>query len=339
MAKPIIELKGITKTFGTGDGAVTALKDVDLTIEEGEIFGVIGLSGAGKSTLVRCINLLEKPTAGTVIVNGKELTKLSERALRQERRRIGMIFQGFNLLQQKSVLDNVCFPLLLAGVSRKEAKRKAEKLLDRVGLSDKRDAYPAQLSGGQCQRVAIARALSTDPKVLLCDEATSALDPTTTLSILDLLKELNRELNVTVVIITHEMKVVEAICHRVAILADNHVEELGTVEEIFHRPRSMAARQLIVPSSQVPPKESFGEGREGRFLRITFDGRERTDSPLVAEMVLSTGVPVSIVFADTRSLNGRLYGQMILQVPEDDETFEKMLGFLRRAEVSFEEVI
>ena len=243
---------------------------------------------------------------------------------------------GFNLLQQRSVLDNVCFPLQLAGVGKKEARQKAEKLLERVGLSEKKDAYPAQLSGGQCQRVAIARALSTNPKVLLCDEATSALDPTTTLSILDLLKELNRELNVTVVVITHEMRVVEAICHRVAILADNKVEELGTVEEIFHRPKSMAARQLIVPSSQVPPKESFGEGR---FLRITFDGRDRTDQPLVAEMVLHTGVPVSIVFADTRSLNGRLYGQMILQLPEDDETMEKMMGFLRQAEVSFEEVI
>ena len=336
MSDPIIELKGITKVFGTGDGAVTALKDVDLTIDEGEIFGVIGLSGAGKSTLVRCINLLEKPTAGTVIVDGKELTKLSEKELRAERRHIGMIFQSFNLLQQRSVLDNVCFPLQLAGVPKKEARAKAEKLLDRVGLSEKKDAYPAQLSGGQCQRVAIARALSTDPKVLLCDEATSALDPTTTLSILDLLKELNRELHVTVVVITHEMKVVEAICHRVAILADNHVEELGVVEEIFHRPKSMAARQLIVPSSQVPPKESFGEGR---FIRITFDGRERTDRPLVAEMVLHTGVPVSVVFADTRSLNGRLYGQMILQVPEDDSIMEKMLEFLRRAEVSFEEVI
>ena len=208
MGNPIIELKGITKVFGTGDGAVTALKDVDLTIYEGEIFGVIGLSGAGKSTLVRCINLLEKPTAGTVIVDGKELTKLSEKELRAERRHIGMIFQSFNLLQQRSVLDNVCFPLQLAGVPKKEAKAKAEKLLARVGLSEKKDAYPAQLSGGQCQRVAIARALSTDPKVLLCDEATSALDPTTTLSILDLLKELNRELHVTVVVITHEMKVV-----------------------------------------------------------------------------------------------------------------------------------
>ena len=336
MGKPIIELKGITKIFGTGDGAVTALKDVDLTIYEGEIFGVIGLSGAGKSTLVRCINLLERPTAGTVVVNGKELTALSERELRLERRRIGMIFQGFNLLQQKSVLDNVCFPLLLAGVSRKEARQKAEKLLERVGLSEKRDAYPAQLSGGQCQRVAIARALSTDPQVLLCDEATSALDPTTTLSILDLLKELNRELNVTVVVITHEMRVVEAICNRVAILADNHVEELGSVEEIFHRPKSMAARQLIVPSSQVPPKESFGEGR---FLRITFDGRDRTDQPLVAEMVLHTGVPASIVFADTRSLNGRFYGQMILQLPDDEAAIENMMEFLRQAEVSFEEVI
>jgi len=336
MARPIIALKGISKVFGTGDGAVTALKDVDLTVYEGEIFGVIGLSGAGKSTLVRCINLLEKPTAGTVNVNGKELTKLSEKELRQERRSIGMIFQGFNLLQQKSVLDNVCFPLLLAGVSKKEAREKAEKLLARVGLLEKRDAFPAQLSGGQCQRVAIARALSTDPKVLLCDEATSALDPTTTLSILDLLKELNRELKVTVVIITHEMKVVEAICHRVAILADNRIEELGTVEEIFRRPKSRAARQLIVPGSQAPGRETFGAGR---FLRVTFDGRERTDQPLVAEMVLRTGAPVSIVFADTRSLNGRLYGQMIFQLPEDDATIERMLEFLRRAEVSFEEVI
>ena len=336
MAKPIIELKGITKIFGTGSTAVTALKDVDLTIYEGEIFGVIGLSGAGKSTLVRCINLLEKPTAGTVTVNGKELTALSEKELRQERRSIGMIFQGFNLLMQKTVLDNVCFPLLLAGTPRKEARKKAEKLLDRVGLSDKKGAYPAQLSGGQCQRVAIARALSTDPKVLLCDEATSALDPTTTLSILDLLKELNRELNVTVVIITHEMKVVEAVCHRVAILADNKIEELGTVEEIFRQPKSLAARQLIVPGSQSPARETFGAGR---FLRITFDGRERTDKPLVAQMVLHTGAPVSIVFADTRSLNGRLYGQMILQLPEDETIIENMLGFLRQAEVSFEEVI
>lgn len=336
MAEPIIELRGITKTFGSGAGAVTALKDVDLTIYEGEIFGVIGLSGAGKSTLVRCINLLEKPTAGTVIVNGRELTALSEKELRFQRRSIGMIFQSFNLLMQRSVLDNVCFPLLLSGVKKKEARKKAEALLERVGLKDKKDAFPAQLSGGQRQRVAIARALSTDPKVLLCDEATSALDPTTTLSILDLLKELNRELQVTVVIITHEMKVVEAVCHRVAILADNKIEELGTVEEIFRQPKSQAARQLIVPGSQAPGRESFGDGR---FLRLTFDGSEKTDQPLVAEMVLRTGTKVNIVFADTRTLNGRVYGQMILQLPDSAAAIAGVGAFLQEAGVAFEEVI
>ena len=336
MATPIIELQGITKTFGTGAGAVTALKDVDLTIYEGEIFGVIGLSGAGKSTLVRCINLLEKPTAGKVIVNGQELTALSQKELREQRRSIGMIFQGFNLLMQRSVLDNVCFPLELCGVGRKEARVKAQKLLERVGLESKKDAYPAQLSGGQMQRVAIARALATDPKVLLCDEATSALDPTTTLSILDLLKELNRELNVSVVIITHEMKVVEAVCNRVAILADNKIEELGTVEEIFRQPKSLAARQLIVPGSQAPSRESFGAGR---FWRLTFDGSEKTEQPLVAEMVLRTGAPVNIVFADTRALNGRIYGQMILQLPENELAVTEMGRYLTESGVSFEEVI
>ena len=223
MGKPIIELKGITKIFGTGDGAVTALKDVDLTIDEGEIFGVIGLSGAGKSTLVRCINLLEKPTAGTVTVNGQELTKLSEKELRQARRSIGMIFQGFNLLQQKSVLDNVCFPLLLAGVSRKEARQKAEKLLERVGLSEKRDAYPAQLSGGQCQRVAIARAICTRPKLLLADEPTGALDSKSGQQIMDIFDELHDQ-GMTIVMITHEHAVADRAPRRLYIY-DGYLRE------------------------------------------------------------------------------------------------------------------
>ncbi len=332
----MIELKHLGKTYRAPDKEIVALDDINLTIRDGEIFGIIGLSGAGKSTLVRCLNLLEVPTAGEVLVDGKSLTRLSRKELLKLRQSIGMIFQSFNLLEQRNVLRNVCFPLEVAGVGRKAAEQRARELLELVGLSDRADSYPSQLSGGQKQRVAIARALATNPKYILCDEATSALDPNTTRSILELLRQINQDLGVTIVVITHEMKVVEAICHRVAILADNHVEEIGSVEEIFHRPKSMAARQLIVPSSQVPPKESFGEGR---FLRITFDGRERTDQPLVAEMVLSTGAPVSIVFADTRSLNGRLYGQMILQLPEDDKAIENMRGFLRQAEVSFEEVI
>ena len=331
----IISIRNVSKTF-KGKRNVDAVKNVSLEIKDKEIFGIVGYSGAGKSTLIRLVNQLEKADSGEIIIDGVDISKLKGDDLRKERQKIGMIFQHFNLLWSKTVLENIMFPLELAKVPKEERMQRAVDMAEKVGLGDKLNVYPSTLSGGQKQRVAIARALVLNPKILLCDEATSALDPTTTMSILDLLKELNRELQVTVVIITHEMKVVEAICHRVAILADNHVEELGTVEEIFHRPKSMAARQLIVPSSQVPPKESFGEGR---FLRITFDGRDRTDQPLVAEMVLHTGVPVSIVFADTRSMNGRLYWQMILQVPDDDTIIENMLEFLRHAEVSFEEVI
>ena len=210
MGDPIIKIRNLSKHFGEGENEVRALEHIDLTVERGEIFGVIGLSGAGKSTLVRCINLLERPTSGSIVVDGREMTKLSEKELRKARRSIGMIFQGFNLLMQRTALDNITFPLELNGVPKAKARKKAQELLEVVGLGDRAGAYPAQLSGGQKQRIAIARALATDPKVLLCDEATSALDPTTTLSILELLKELNRKLGVTVVIITHEMKVVDA---------------------------------------------------------------------------------------------------------------------------------
>ena len=329
-----IELKNVSKVFSGAEGQVTALSDVSLTVYKGEIFGVIGLSGAGKSTLVRCINLLEKPTEGQVFIGGRELTALSQKELRLERRRIGMIFQGFNLLMQRTVIDNIRFPLELLGVPKARSREKARQLLEKVGLSDKERAYPSQLSGGQKQRVAIARALATDPEVLLCDEATSALDPTTTLSILELLRSLNRELGVTVVIITHEMKVVEAICSRVAILSESHVEELGEVEEIFKRPKSEAARKLICPSGEAPARETLGEGR---FLRLTFDG-SATDSPIVAKMVLACGAPVNIVFADTRTLAGRLYGQMILQLPDDRDAAQKMARYLEETAVVYEEV-
>lgn len=331
---PIIRLQGVSKTFGSGDDAVHALQDIDLSIYEGEIFGVIGLSGAGKSTLVRCINLLERPTEGKVFVAGQELTALNPGALREARRNIGMIFQGFHLLMQKTILDNVCFPLELSGVSKKEARKKAQSLLDRVGLGDRAKAFPAQLSGGQKQRVAIARALATSPRVLLCDEATSALDPTTTQSILELLRELNRELHVTVVIITHEMKVVEQICSRVAILDSSRIGEMGQVEEIFRRPKTAAARQLICPQGEAPEASALGEGK---FLRLIFDG-SRTDRPVVSEMVLACGAPVNIAFADTRTLSGRLYGQMILQLPDEAESIEKMTRFLQDAGVMYEEV-
>ena len=332
MSEPIIEIRGLRKTFGQGEAAVTALDGIDLSIEKGEIYGIIGLSGAGKSTLVRCMNLLETPTEGTVRVDGQEITTLSPKELRKARQSITMIFQGFNLLMQRSALDNICFPLELSGTPRKEAIARARELLKVVGLEDREGAYPAQLSGGQKQRVAIARALATNPKVLLCDEATSALDPTTTQSILALLQELNRDLGVTVVIITHEMKVVEQICGRVAILAESHVVEEGKVSEVFRHPKTAAARQLLMPGSETA-RETLAHGRA---YRITFDG-STAEQPVVSGMVLSCGEPVNILFADMKNIEGKTYGQMLLQLPENEGAAARMLAYLESQHITYTE--
>ena len=332
MSEPIIEIRGLRKTFGQGEAAVTALDGIDLSIEKGEIYGIIGLSGAGKSTLVRCMNLLETPTEGTVRVDGQEITTLSPKELRKARQSITMIFQGFNLLMQRSALDNICFPLELSGTPRKEAIARARELLKVVGLEDREGAYPAQLSGGQKQRVAIARALATNPKVLLCDEATSALDPTTTQSILALLQELNRSLGVTVVIITHEMKVVEQICGRVAILAESHVVEEGKVSEVFRHPKTAAARQLLMPGSETA-RETLAHGRT---YRITFDG-STAEQPVVSGMVLSCGEPVNILFADMKNIEGKTYGQMLLQLPENEGAAARMLAYLESQRITYTE--
>ena len=315
MSEPIIEIRGLRKTFGQGEAAVTALDGIDLSIEKGEIYGIIGLSGAGKSTLVRCMNLPETP-----------------KELRKARQSITMIFQGFNLLMQRSALDNICFPLELSGTPRKEAIARARELLKVVGLEDREGAYPAQLSGGQKQRVAIARALATNPKVLLCDEATSALDPTTTQSILALLQELNRSLGVTVVIITHEMKVVEQICGRVAILAESHVVEEGKVSEVFRHPKTAAARQLLMPGSETA-RETLAQGRA---YRITFDG-STAEQPVVSGMVLSCGEPVNILFADMKNIEGKTYGQMLLQLPENEGAAARMLAYLESQHITYTE--
>ena len=231
--EPIITLNHVCKTFTTADGEVTAVNDLNLAINRGDIFGIIGLSGAGKSTLVRCLNLLERPTQGQVLVDGKDLTKLNDKKLRESRRKIGMIFQHFNLLMQRTVLDNVCFPMELVGIKKKEARKRALELLDTVGLADKAKAYPAQLSGGQKQRVAIARVLAADPEILLCDEATSALDPQTTKAILSLLKDINEKMGITIVVITHEMAVVQAIGNRVVVWEVGGLVERGDVEQLF----------------------------------------------------------------------------------------------------------
>ena len=332
MSESIIQIQHLNKTFGTGETAVHALEDINLDIRQGEIFGIIGLSGAGKSTLVRCINLLERPTSGSVVVNGKEMTSLTERELRQARRSVTMIFQGFNLLMQRTVLQNVCFPMEISGVSKQRQKERALELLELVGLQDKAGAYPAQLSGGQKQRVAIARALATDPKVLLCDEATSALDPTTTASILELLKDLNEKLGVTVVVITHQMSVIEEICSRVAIIADSHIVESGAVSEVFRHPKTSAARQLIIPGSEAARKFTG----QGKVYRITFDGTT-SDQPVVAGMVLACGEPVNIWFADTRDIDGKAYGHMLVQLPENEVTAGRMLSYLDEVGVTYKE--
>ena len=329
----MIELRHIVKDFGTGEAAVHALRDISLTVEDGEIFGIIGLSGAGKSTLVRCINLLERPTSGSVIVDGRDLTAMTDRELRKARKSISMIFQSFNLLMQRSVLANVCFPMELAGVKKEDARRRAMELLELVELPDKANAYPVQLSGGQKQRVAIARALASDPKVLLCDEATSALDPKTTRSILALLKKLNRELGVTVVVITHEMRVVEQICSRVAILDNGEIQETGPVAEVFSNPRSEAGRRLVLPEG-----EKIHILPDNRLVRLVFNGASATE-PIIATLASEQGIRLNILSADTRSIGEKTFGNMILGLPEDETEAARALLYLREINgVTAEEV-
>ncbi len=278
--EPIIRVENISRTFQANNGQVEAVKNISFSIEKGDIFGIIGLSGAGKSTLVRCLNLLEKPNEGNIYVDGKNLMELSPKELRKERQDIGMIFQHFNLLMQRTVLDNICFPLEIAGVSRREARKRAAELLETVGLSEKAKAYPAQLSGGQKQRVAIARVLANNPKILLCDEATSALDPQTTKSILKLLKEINQKYGITIVVITHEMAVIQEICSKVAVLDHGSMVEEGTVEELFRAPKTEEAKKLIL-NEVVHITEMKGE----RMIRVTFGGKSAFE-PLIGNVIL-----------------------------------------------------
>jgi len=322
----MIEIKNLSKTYETADGIVTALKDVSLTVEDGDIYGIIGMSGAGKSTLVRCINLLEKPTEGSVIVNGCELGKLTEAQLRKERQEITMIFQGFNLLMQRTCLKNVCFPLELIGMKKAEAEKKALELLDTVGLKDKANSYPAQLSGGQQQRVAIARALATNPKVLLCDEATSALDPTTTNSILELIREINEKMGITVIIITHQMSVVEQICKHVAILDGGQVAETGEVAEVFAHPKSQAARKLVFPEGDNEILVSDDDTQ--CLIRVVYNGARAANTPSIARMAVEKGIEANIAYASTKSIGGKVYGSMLLGLPKDKRLVLEAIEYL-----------
>ena len=321
----MIEIKHLSKTFGVSGGTVDALKDITLTIPDGEIYGIIGMSGAGKSTLVRCINMLERPTSGEVLIDGKSMTELSQRELREKRRDITMIFQGFNLLMQRNCLKNVCFPLELAGVKKADAEKRAAELLELVGLGDKFKSYPAQLSGGQQQRVAIARALATHPEILLCDEATSALDPQTTQSILSLIRDIHDRLGITVIIITHQMSVVEQICTRVAILDGGEVAEEGAVSDVFSSPKSEAAKRLVYPEGYQNPVMS---GEDGAVIRVVFNGANATETPLIAKMAIEENIAASILSASTRSIGDKAYGNMLLGISGGGEQTKMALDYL-----------
>lgn len=322
----MIEIKNLSKTFKTADSSLDALKNVSLTINDGDIYGIIGMSGAGKSTLVRCINMLERPTEGQILIDGVDMGSLSSKQLRDARRNITMIFQGFNLLMQRNCLKNICFPLELEGMKKEDAKKRALELLEIVGLPDKAKAYPAQLSGGQQQRIAIARALATNPRVLLCDEATSALDPNTTHSILNLIRDINKKLGITVIIITHQMSVVEETCNRVAILDNGTVVEQGEVSTVFAHPQSAAAKRLVFPDAS---DEIFAPASDEHRIRVVFNGAFATNTPLITKMAIDEGIAANILAASTRCIGDKVYGNMLLGIPGGDSELERASKYLQ----------
>lgn len=380
MEENIISIQGLGKVFHTGSGDFTALEDIHLEIKKGQIQGIIGLSGAGKSTLVRCINYLERPSSGQIFFRGKSLSTMKEKEILAMRQNMGMIFQQFNLLEQRNLLRNVCFPLEIADsgcisralkewkekkkenkekraksevndsklsstplgviiktvlggkVRKKKRIERAKELLKLVGLEGREKSYPSQLSGGQKQRVAIARALATSPEVLLCDEATSALDPKTTEQILALLKEINEKLGVTIIIITHQMSVIESVCDEVAIIDHSKIAEHGPVKEIFRSPKTEIGKRLILGEGE---KEAFfGSGR--RF-RIAFDGKNAHD-PILSELILALHTPVNILFANTKEVDGMAVGQMVIELPENMEDILRVTQFMKERGIPFEEV-
>ena len=325
----MIELKNLSKRFVTAEGPVEALNGVNLTVNDGDIYGIIGMSGAGKSTLVRCINMLERPTEGSVLLDGQDLGLLDEKAMQAVRRQVTMIFQSFNLLMQRTCLQNVMFPLKLIHTPKAEAEARARELLKTVGLPDKANVYPAQLSGGQQQRVAIARALATNPRVLLCDEATSALDPKTTQSILELIRQINRDTGITVIVITHQMSVVQEICNRVAILEHGAVVEEGEVSQVFSHPRAAATRALVFPD--MAGSEGILSTGYGQRVRLIFEGSVTIDKPLIASLARECGIAVNILGASTRTVGNREYGYMLIEVPGGPDELAAALKYIGRA--------
>lgn len=330
--EPMIKIEHLDKTFVGKNQTVYALKDINLDIQKGDIFGIIGMSGAGKSTLIRCMNFLERPTSGTVKIDGKDLAAMSDKELRKTRQEVAMIFQHFNLLQQRNVRGNIAFSMEIAGMKKADIEKRIDELLEIVDLKERALMYPSQLSGGQKQRVAIARALATNPKVILCDEATSALDPATTQSILSLLKDINQKYGITIVIITHEMSVVESICSHVAIIDAGELAEVGTVEKVFTQPESVIAKKIIYQKS-APNVGMLGK----RCIRVVFDGNSSYE-PVISDLILECKVSVNIMFADTKDIDGKAYGHMILQLPEDKIQADKAIYYLRSKNLVVEEL-
>ncbi|KFF09612.1 methionine ABC transporter ATP-binding protein MetN [Flavobacterium hydatis] len=338
----MIELKNITKKFYKTGREITALKGVSLHVPEGKIFGVIGTSGAGKSTLIRCINLLEKPTSGDVIVGGKSLLQLSNAELAQERRQIGMIFQHFNLLSSRTVFDNVAFPLELAGVSKNEIKNRVKELLELVGLDEKINDYPANLSGGQKQRVAIARTLANNPKVLLCDEATSALDPGTTRSILNLLKDINKRLNITILLITHQMEVVKAICDEVAVISNGELIEQGTIGEIFANPKHALTSEFIASSLHIDIPDLYQERLSAVYkkglnplLRLELNGKS-VNEPILTQAARKFNVNANIITAQTAFAGDVNFGILIVELSGDESEQNQAIIFFKEKHIKTE---
>ena len=336
MAEQIISLQNVTKEFETKNGKVVALKDINLDINKGDSYGIIGLSGAGKSTLVRTINLLELPTEGKVLFKGKSLTGISNKDLNLQRRKISMIFQQFNLLMQRDAIGNVCFPMELAGIPKSEAKKRAMELLKIVDLEERAHSYPAQLSGGQKQRVAIARALASNPEVILCDEATSALDPKTTRSILALLKKINKERGITLVVITHEMEVIKQLCEKVAIIETGEIVEQGEVKEIFAHPKTHAAKKLFF-TDEKKKEIIINKNAAKSMIRLVFD-EQTVQKPIIGKMILEIGEPVNLLYADIDNLQEKQNGQMVIGLSENPELAEKQKQFLIKEEVEFSEI-
>lgn len=335
----MVLIENLFKTYGTGEDSVEALKGINLHIEKGEIFGIIGLSGAGKSSLVRCINMLEKPTSGTIKINGKELSSFSKKDLREARKNIGMVFQHFNLLMNSTVFENVAFPMIIDKKPKEYINKKVMELLEIVGLADKKDMYPAMLSGGQKQRVGIARAIACEPSIIMCDEATSALDPETTKSILKLLKEINAKLGITIILITHEMEVVKEICSKVAILEKGKIAEYGNVSEIFINPKTKVARSFFESVDVKLENEVYQKALDGEGVVVKgiFIG-ETSTAPYISKMISKYNVEVSILLGNIQNMNNTLIGTLVIKISGEDENIRKGIEYLKENNVIIEEV-